>query len=462
MAGCTFGDPKPLSMKILFACDQKWRDLPSLVVIRHHLQLRGHRVFILPTKNFEALLPLIQPDCVVLNAFWDRRYCRLAEQLRAAGIAVAVLPTEGATPTHLWGPMVFGEFSDFSLIDYLMCWNHTTAEGIVEHGTMAREKIDVVGCPRMDFAVPPLVNSCRTRADVCAMLGLDPARPIVTWASRFALAHIENASAERKAAFYATLSEIGYTQCVERLGYKVEEHVLIYAVALQKFVEAFIAVSRARPELQFVFKPHPNDNVATIREQLSNGGLADPKIAVGVYIGDTLRATDVLVNSDCNTSIEAWIHGVPVVEAQLHHDYIASRPDIAAGNWKAETSDAVITLIDRALEFPSVSPEMKRVRADFIARWFGELDGRRGEQVAISLNRFLAARGGRRKFYPFAPAGGMKNAVKSGVTWMRGKRVRNPFRRGSQTARAAGVYDKVISRKDVIEMGERLKPYLVH
>ena len=117
-------------MRIVLACDQKWRDLPALVVVRQHLRKLGHQVVIVSTKSMESLLPVVQPDCVVLNNFWDQRYHKLAKQLRECGIAVVVLPTEGATPTDIWGPMIFGEYSDYSLIDYQMCWNRPSADGI--------------------------------------------------------------------------------------------------------------------------------------------------------------------------------------------------------------------------------------------------------------------------------------------------------------------------------------------
>ena len=171
-------------MRVLLACDHKWRDLQSLVVIKLYLHQLGHTVSIVSPKEMETLIAVLQPDLVLLNHFWDERYQHLATKLRSFGIAVGVLPTEGAIPTSIWGPMVFGKFSDYSLLDLYLSWNEITANGIAEAGKLSEEKIKVVGCPRFDFTVPPLLQSCMSRGEFCSRLGLDPKRPVVAWASR--------------------------------------------------------------------------------------------------------------------------------------------------------------------------------------------------------------------------------------------------------------------------------------
>lgn len=449
-------------MRIVIACDQKWRDLPSLVVIKHHLHELGHRVFIHSTKIFESLLPIIQPDCVVLNNFWDIRYQKLAEKLRERGIAVVVLPTEGATSTHLWGPLVFGEFSNYSLIDYQMCWNAPTANGIAEFGSMPPEKLDVIGCPRFDFSVAPMKESCMTREQLCELLELDPSRPIVTWASRFALAKMSYASSEARKAFDRQLGRIGIAQCLNRRGYAVQDHIDNHIGSLEKFLDAFGLVAEARPDVQFLFKPHPNDDVNYIEKRLPSR--PNVRLAVGVYIGDVLRGSDVLVNADCSTSIEAWVHGIPVIDAQLRTDHIAGRPDISAGNWVATEADEVLALVDRGLTDPAVSPDLISARDQFIKIWYGNIDGRRCEAAARSLHGFLANFGNQRKLYPVAYGGGVKHVVKNGVGWILdvpgGTSLRDLRKSRLHIRSVRGVYDKVISRRDVRKIEKQLSPLI--
>lgn len=451
-------------MRTVLVCDQKWRDLPSLVAIQRHLRRLGHWVFIVSTKQFEALLPVIQPDAVVLNNFWETRYHRLARRLRDSGIAVVVLPTEGATPTQTWGPMVFGAFSDYSLIDYQMCWNRTTADGIVEYGSMPREKLDVVGCPRFDFAVPPLVETCMSRDQLCQYLGLDPGRPVVSWASRYALAKMAYASPERRAVFDRRVEEIGYRQTLEMRGYTINELIDNYKTSLDAFLDAFATAARAKPDLQFVFKPHPNDDVGYISEHLGRHALSNVTQATGIYIGDVLRGSDVLVNADCSTSVEAWIHGIPVVDAQLHVDHIAGRPDIASGNFVARSEDEVVSLIDDCLDAPTIPEDLAVNRDQFIEKWFDKVDGHRCTTAAQSLDSFMSAWGRRKKFYPVSHGGGVRSVVKASLHWAAGVPSGYTIAQAIVTRSAdrikKGQFDKVISRLDVSAQNRVLKPHI--
>jgi surface carbohydrate biosynthesis protein len=358
--------------------------------------------------------------------------------------------------------MIFGEFSDYSLIDYQLCWNAPTADGIADFGSMPREKLDVVGCPRFDFAVAPMKEICMTRTQLCEMLNLDPARPIVTWASRFALAKMAYASPESRKAFDRQLEEIGYTQCVNRLGYQVQDHIDIYIRSLEKFLDAFSVSAKARPDTQFLFKPHPNDDVNYIEERLPQ--LPNVRLAVGVYIGDVLRGSDVLVNADCNTSVEAWVHGIPVVDAQLHTDYVAGRPDISAGNWIANEPEQVLALIDRGLSDPAIEPDILVARDKFIKTWYGDPDGRRCDSAARSLDRFLSSWSKRRKFYPFAYGGGVKHVAKNGVGWLLDVpgdvSLRQLHKVRLHNRSSMGTYDKVISRGDVRKLERQIAPVI--
>ena len=303
-----------------------------------------------------------------------------------------------------------------------------------------------------------------TRDELSAMLGLDPARPIVTWASRFALAKMAYATPEARAAFDRQLHGIGIAQCLERLGTTIQNHIDIFAESLDKFLQAFVRATRARPDVQFLFKPHPNDDVRYIESRIASAG-PNVRLAVGVYIGDVLRASDVLVNSDCNTSIEAWVHGIPVIDAQFRVDTHAGRPDIAAGNWIAKDADAVIALTDAGLADQTITPELSAKRAAFIERWFEKIDGRRCNVAARSLDRFLRVREPRRRFYPISHGGGAKHVTASALSWLMdlpgGYPLRQAHKVRARDRMPGGTYDKVISRRDVSRIERRLRPLIV-
>lgn len=452
-------------MRILFTCDQKWRDLPALVAIKYFLEQRGHRAIIVPSKEFEALVPLFQPNAVVLNHFWDRRYCDLSVRLRAAGIAVIVLPTEGSAPTSgFWASMIFGAYSDYSLIDYQLCWNAAWADGIAAYGSMPREKLDIVGCPRFDFSVPPLVETAMTRERFCAAMSLNPARSVVTWASRFAQAKMAYAKPEQRAAFDAISTEIGTKQSYQRVGHSLDDVIMVHKTLLDRFIDAFGYAARELPDCQFVFKPHPNDDIDYIQKRLNDVAPQSVKIAVGVYISDVLRGSDILVNNSCNTSIEAWVHGIPVIDAQLYDDPVTGRPDIAAGNWVATRPEDILQLIGRGLADRNVSPEIKAARQEFITTWFHRIDGKRCEAAAASLDRFLRTRSPRKRFYSLKNGGGAMHVARQALAWLMdvpgGTAIREALHRRERNRIRGGVFDKVITRSDVRAAQARIVPML--
>lgn len=452
-------------MLVVLACDQKWRDLPSLVVIKRRLESFGHRVRIVSTKELEPLIAVLQPNLVLLNHFWDHRYQRLAKRLRSYGIAVGVLPTEGAIPTDIWGPMVFGEFTDYSLLDFYLSWNEATALGIGEAGRLSKDKIKVVGCPRFDFVVDPLIKSCMTKAEFCDRFGFEIGRPIVTWASRFSLAKLSYASTDALKFFEREAKEIGYWQSIESKGDSVESLISVFKDALDAFLHAFTEIAKRMPEIQFVFKPHPNDDVEYIKRHIEKVALPNIQLSLGAYIADFIRASDILINSDCSTSVEAWVLNVPVIDAQLVTDNISGRPDIQAGNFVARTVDDIERLILRLLVDRSIEKNMQIERDAFVEKWFGKIDGRRCESAADSINHFLGLiRQSDKRWYPFAIAGGFRRVLTAAFTFYgkvpAGTSVRDALLGRRRSDLRNGIFDKVITQLDVNVTETKLRKYI--
>jgi surface carbohydrate biosynthesis protein len=434
-------------MRFILACDQKWRDLPALTIIALYLKRLGHRAWIMSTKQFESMIPVVQPDCVLLNNFTEPRYLLLARRLRSAGITVAVLPTEGSTPTDRWGRIVGGAFSDFSLLDHHFVWSNEAAQCILAQGVLRQEQVEIVGCPRFDFAVDPFVRYCMTRAEFSQFVDLDPSAPIVCFASRYAISRIGRGGEEQRELYHSRARDVGFTTCLNEHGLSIDDVIDHHTRSLEIFLDAFIFAARARNDVQFVFKPHPNDDVGYLRDRLAEAGLSNARVAVGIYIADVLRASDVLVNADCTTSFEAWIHGLPVVEAQLNPNPMLGRPDIHAGNWLAFDNASVLGRIEDGLARRPIAPETLANRKWLIEKWFYRVDGKRCEAVAWGLDRLMKQRGIAR-----ATAGWMLNvpAGRSLRTVVKLKR--------RDGVMPAGVFDKVITRRDVRRMSRKLAP----
>lgn len=457
-------------MHIYFLCDQKWRDLPSLTLIKMYLERMKYRVTIVSTKEAESLLWVFRPDCVVFNHMWDKRNVRLAHRLHAANVRVIVLPTEGATPTEIWGPMVSGEFSDYSAVDLYLSWNQATVEAILAAGTLPIDRLRVIGCPRLDFSVAPFKQSEMTRDQLCRHIGIYKERPIVAFASRFALARLACADEETVASFEKTVQEVGYAQCIERVGHRVRDVIKLQKEGLDSFLSALAHAASHLRDVQFLFKPHPNDDVKYTQSVLKKIGRPNTHLCVGFYIGSVLRASDVLVNSDCNTSVEGWINHMPVIDSQIFPDHTTApdgRPDIQECNWVGRSEEEVVTLINQGLGNYTISDKKRSLRNSFLERWFHKVDGRRCRTAADEIHSFLADKPIRGNRLTMENAGGRRNVVRSTTAYLlgvpAGVKLKEAFkhRQPNSINESNGVFDKVITRRDVSAMQKKLRSFII-
>lgn len=151
------------------------------------------------------------------------------------------------------------------------------------------DRIVVTGNPEWDvFSRPPMLNQ---REQICAKVGLDPTRPIVT----YALTYIDRLSPP-------SLIHASY---VDRITETV--------------VDAFGTLSRAHPGWQFILRPHPNDPDAPayLRELAERAGLAAYFVDNVTNSLSCVTMSDVLVCTHSNMGIEAILAGKPVVNCVL-------------------------------------------------------------------------------------------------------------------------------------------------
>lgn len=152
-----------------------------------------------------------------------------------------------------------------------------------------RDRIVVTGNPEWDvFSRPPLLNQ---REQICSKVGLDPARPIVT----YALTYIDRLSPP-------SLIHASYVD-------RITETVL----------DAFGALSRSYPDWQFILRPHPNDPDAPayLRELAQRAGLTTYFVDNVTNSLSCVTMSDVLVCTHSNMGIEAILAGKPVVNCVL-------------------------------------------------------------------------------------------------------------------------------------------------
>jgi len=161
-------------------------------------------------------------------------------------------------------------------------------KSIIESFGARPDQVVVTGNPFWDsYAVPPASSA---KSQVCAHLGLDPARPIV----EYAMTGVHRFSA--------------ISQAHPRYHFETAEAV----------ISAFAELHRAHPDWQFVLRPHPIEPIPVDQFHAYASRVGLPKLAIDDKPSeDALCAIDLFLCTHSNMGVEALLRGVPVVNVAL-------------------------------------------------------------------------------------------------------------------------------------------------
>lgn len=386
-------------MRIQLFCDHKWRDLPNVAAIKVALERKGHRVMVSSTKDAVALAMVFRPDAVVFNHLFSKAYRNIASALKANGRAVVVLPTEGAMRPE-YSSIAAGEFSDFSGADLVLAWSESAANDIRQRWRAFAPNVAVAGCTRFDFHHQRFRSLVMGRDEFCRRNELDPNRPIATWATAYAYAHLhENTSKASWAQFKREGEEVGIAECLRRIGIKLTDLPRLFAEGRQACATSFFRAAKAMPDVQFVIKPHPVENRDFYRTYVQKHALKNVRFCPEDYVWNILNATDVHLHRHCTTAVEAWMWNKPTIEMGMDHHPAWEWPDREAGSDVALTTDDLVDLIRLGLDEP-VDVDKKNYRQNYIQKWFGPVDGRRCEAAADLIDISLRNQAGSSIFRP--------------------------------------------------------------
>lgn len=378
-------------MRIQFLCDHKWRDLPNIATIKVTLEQKGHRVLITTTKDGLALANLFRPDAMVFNHMFGNTYRTVARALKKDGRMVIVLPTEGAMrPEYV--SIAAGEFSDYSDVDLLLAWSEAAASDIRQRWGVGADVAPVAGCTRFDFHHERFHSLVSTREEFCRRNDLDPDCPIVTWATAYGYAHLHgNNSHGVWAQLARETGEVGVAECLRRIGIEVKNMPRLFAEGRERCAAAFFQLARALPEIQFVLKPHPVENLEFYRGHIRKNALENVRFCHDDYIWNILRATDVHLHRQCTTAVEAWMWDKPTIEMGMDHQSAWEWPEREAGSFIARSDDELVELVRYSLG-TTIDPALSAYRRSYIHRWFGPADGHRCEAAGCLIDAALNSR----------------------------------------------------------------------
>jgi len=435
-------------MRIQLLCDQKWRDLPNITALKLALEARGHRVLVNTIKDAAAMMVAFRPDCVVFNHILSPYAQKLAKALQASNVAVVVLPTEGAMRPER-RTIAEGEFVDAWPADLYLAWSANGAQAVRKRWSLDETSVQAIGCTRLDFYTPRFRSAVASREAFCRELGLDPARPVVTWASAYGFSEVDR-DPKTHAKFLRETGDKGIAECYRRAGIDPTIIPAMQTEGRAASAAAFAALAAARPQIQFVLRPHPNENRGFYRTLIEENRLRNVRFCPEGYIWDVLNTSDVHLHRHCTTAIEAWMWDKPTIEMGMDRMQHLQWPDREAASDIATNAEELIAIVDRYLGGAKVSETMREYRRNYLHTWFGPADGQRCVKAAEAIDAMLARRGRRRNV--LTPLRGIevppRQVAAAVMRYALGHKPNQPLRRRL----AADVFDprdKQITRNDV-------------
>jgi len=265
---------------------------------------------------------------------------------RLAERALAFAAAQRGIPRVLFsGALMLGrdQYPFFDVADRMLVIGEHLKGQLVDVEKIKPERISVVGDPRSNAA--RLVPRAELRRAVAGTFGLDPARPIVVFASKYVSFLF---SAEEKEAYYRTVIDgLGQSGC----------------------------------GAQVILKVHPNENVALVREQARQWGWPDVPVTQEHDIHELFAASDAAVMVTSMAGVEAMALGCPVIAVQMAgKDYDGGYmfPYVREGAVeRAAIGDAqgFARALDRVLLDERARADLVKRGFDFAERYIHPVDG---------------------------------------------------------------------------------------
>lgn len=257
--------------------------------------------------------------------------------------------------------------------DHYLVWNDgLRRELLALYPGIRSGQVHVTGTPQFDFHFRPEFEE--SRAEFCARVGADPARPIVLYSTGMAN-HVlgEPWVIEKTADLLREMTDLGPPQLLVRILPKGPQ-------------EIFDRLKRERPDI-------------LIPEVAWEANWLTPTLADARELSNTLRHTAVGLNIASTISLELCMFDRPVINVAFlppdldpavsfdyrrYYEFEHYRPVVASGAIElARSEEELARMIRRAITAPGTR---QTERAALLDGFFGKtLDGRSGDRLADRL-----------------------------------------------------------------------------
>jgi surface carbohydrate biosynthesis protein len=380
---------------VLLIADHKWRDLPSMALLKVLLEdEHGIPARIVNYRFWDAAMLAFRPSVVCPTTQTGPRELAIARAAKRMGAGTIVIPTEGIPSAWKVMPILGCAHTDLSNVDRWFTWNDVVREYMVEHSSLGAGQVITTGVNRFDFYVEPLSRLLMPKEELERRYGLPAGRPIVTWATNFAHAGYALKDGEfiqRDWEVRGLTSIPGYTDARAYAEADLRSMRDAQAIMLEIF--------RRFPQVNFLIKTHPAERLDMYQEYLQRckaGGAHNVALVSREYIGDLLHASAVEIHRYCTTGLEAWIMGIPTLGFHLkdwHADSSGGGAlgDAARFDHLVSTVDDVAEGLTRYLSGRPIDPAMAAGRAAVLRRWLHLLDGQSTARQAAAIATFVSS-----------------------------------------------------------------------
>lgn len=455
----------PSPVDIVLIVDHKWRDLPGMAALAVILEdTFGVSTELIPYDIWKPALLLRQPQVITLTHMNGSRSRAIVDLANCMGTRAAVIQTEGRPNTSELMEYAVGQGVDTRGVDLWFAWSDTIREFMLERKMLPPQKIVVGGCPRFDFYQPPLNRLLMTKQAFAERYGLDPRRPLISWATNFTCTKYHR---QNQGFLIKDWTDLGLTRWA--IYSEPAEFARRDYEAREQSLEAVRTLLRERPEVQVAIKPHPTEDhdVYLMFARVCRAEFGPRVVFIdSEYIWDVLNATDVHLHRLCTTGVEAWFLDVPSIDLHLS-DYFGwsvrvkgAASEAVAGNDLVQNADELIERVDYYLQGGKPSPAQLSARQQYVARWLHRVDGGRLRVHAEALAKLAADR---RRVNRRPVAGTLTNGLlilKRKAAAVAGFPHRLKTGRLTKPVDRLGQVDRRISRADVERWKERVRAVL--
>ncbi len=357
---------------VALVVDNPLRDLPGLTLLAARLCILGVDCHLIPMQRQDLEVRSLAPDVVVMNYLRPGNE-RLVRQFLDAGIAVVVSDTEGGILSSLDAyERTLSRNDDVrSRISRYCSWGTTLAAHAVAQNWYRPDQVVVTGAPRFDFYAPAWREAALASSPWADRLRT----PLITVNGNFPMANPRFQSPEKERRML-----------VEQFGYDAHEVARWQSgqqLVLEELTSLVNRLSRHFPDVSFLYRPHPFENLDTYdRYLVPRSNLSVEK--TGTAEGWILRSCAV-IQRNCTTAVEAGMAGVPA----LSPSWIPVPFEIEAAEGPSvpcASEEALVAHVEACIRGDMVIPDETVAALDqTVEQWFFRADGLSHERVAAEV-----------------------------------------------------------------------------